>query len=54
MSVLVNGLTCQTLNKDCSVHHSAGLNTKDVIKKCLIAFPYIWASITKLQLMVDA
>jgi hypothetical protein len=38
----------------CSVHRLAGFNVKGVIKECLIAFPYIWASVIKLQLMIDA
>ena len=38
------------LNKYCSVHSGAGSEakgTKGIVRECLIAFPYIWASVDK-------
>ena len=48
VSALVDGLTCYILNESHSVHDSAGLNVKEVIHKCLLPFPYIWASVEAL------
>jgi len=36
------------LNKHCSVHSRAGFEVKrkkGIVRECLIAFPYIWASV---------
>ncbi|KAN0130009.1 hypothetical protein V8E53_012163 [Lactarius tabidus] len=35
------------------VHRLTEFNVKVVIRECLIPFPYIWASVTELQLMID-
>ena len=35
------------LKEICSVNPQAGLEVKDVVYKCLVAFPYIWASLDK-------
>jgi hypothetical protein len=37
-----------------SVHRLARFDVKNVIRECLIPFPYIWASVIKLQLVIDA
>ena len=52
MSALVNGLTCLILNENHSVHHSVRSNV-ELIHECLFPFPYLWASVIKLQLVVD-
>ena len=53
MSAQVDWVTCQILNENHRVHDSVGLNVKQVIHECLFAFPYIWASVIKLQLVLD-
>ncbi len=38
------------LNKHCSVHSSAGFEVKrakDIVRECLIPFPFIWASVNR-------
>ncbi|KAN0129982.1 hypothetical protein V8E53_012136 [Lactarius tabidus] len=37
----------------CSVHRLTEFNVEVVIRECLVPFPYIWASVTELQLMID-
>ncbi|KAN0137608.1 hypothetical protein V8E53_004659 [Lactarius tabidus] len=41
------------LSRSCSVQRLAEINVKNVIRECLIAFPYVWASVIKLEL-IDA
>ena len=36
------------------LYDSQKLSIKQVIQKCVFLFPYIWASIIKFQLVVDA
>jgi hypothetical protein len=42
------------LSTSCSVLRLTGFSVKYLIRECLIPFPYIWASVIKLQLMIDA
>ncbi|KAN0128891.1 hypothetical protein V8E53_013264 [Lactarius tabidus] len=35
------------------VHRLTEFNVKDIIRECVFPFPYIWASVTELQLMTD-
>ncbi|KAN0137602.1 hypothetical protein V8E53_004653 [Lactarius tabidus] len=39
------------LRRSCSVQRLAEINVKNVIRECLFPFPYIWASVIKLQLI---
>ncbi|KAN0137558.1 hypothetical protein V8E53_004609 [Lactarius tabidus] len=41
------------LSRSCSVQRLAEINVKNVIREYLIAFPYVWASVIKLEL-IDA
>ena len=36
------------LNKSCSVKDSGRFETKQIVQECLTAFPYVWASLSKL------
>ena len=46
------------LNKNASARHLVGFNDEQedeqVIRECLIPFPYIWASVHRPQLLVHA
>ena len=39
----------------CSVYHDLGLDikdTEDIVKSCLIPFPYLWASVDEMSVVV--
>jgi hypothetical protein len=38
----------KNLNKNCSVQRLVTFEVEDVIRECLIPFPYIWASVSLL------
>jgi hypothetical protein len=41
------GIASNNLNKNCSVFSISGFEAENVVRECLIPFPYIWASFDK-------